>query len=89
MNLGIQLKRQLVDYELKINQYEKTSEKLSGERDCQAKIAEGGERHIQNCRKRVEIAKGIDVQAFLKLDIEERTSAANEVFKWMMVALYG
>lgn len=37
----------------------------------------------------MEIANSIDVKSFLKLDIDERKSEANEVFKWIIVAMYG
>lgn len=44
--------------------------------------------HLSNCRKRVELAKSIDPKMLKKLDLEERKSEANELFKWVIVTFY-
>jgi len=53
-----------------------------------SKIAEEQEAFFRNCQQRIQIAESIDYKRLKKIDIEERKSIANEVFKWMLVALY-
>jgi hypothetical protein len=36
----------------------------------------------------VELAKSIDPKMLKKLDLEERKSEANELFKWVIVTFY-
>lgn len=85
----MQLRRQSQAYEKIIAEYEKRYKSTNHESEFRQGIAEQEQLHLSNCKKRVEIASKIDVKAFLKLDIEERKSDAHEVFKWIIVALYG
>jgi hypothetical protein len=51
-------------------------------------IASEESKFIAICKKRVDIANSIDYKVLSKIDIDERKSEANEVFKWIMVAIY-
>lgn len=85
----MQLRRQSQAYEKIIGEYEKKYNSTNHESEFRQGITEQEQLHLSNCKKRVEIASNINVKAFLKLDIEERKSDAHEVFKWIIVALYG
>lgn len=52
------------------------------------KIAEEEKTFLAKCQKRVQIAESIDYKKLKKLQIDERKSLANEVFKWILVAVY-
>lgn len=53
-----------------------------------AKIAEEEKKYISNCQKRIQIAESINYDKLTTIDIDERKSIANEVFKWIIVAIY-
>jgi hypothetical protein len=53
-----------------------------------AKIAEEEKIYLSNCQKRIQLAASINYKKFGDLEIDERRSLANEVFKWMIVAIY-
>ena len=52
------------------------------------KIAEEEKTFLAKCQNRVQIAESIDYKKLKKLQIDERKSLANEVFKWILVAVY-
>lgn len=53
-----------------------------------AKISAEEQEYVKNCQKRIEIADKIDYKKLKKLDIDERKSLANELWKWAIVAIY-
>ena len=83
-----QLKKRMDELELKIKGYEEKYAKVNQEDEYRAKIKEEETDYIGLCKRRIELAKEIDMKKLKKLELEERTSLANEVFKWVLVCMY-
>lgn len=44
--------------------------------------------YINTCKERVRLANEIDLKALRKVDIEDKTSPANDLFKWILASIY-
>lgn len=65
--------------ELKTNDVE---EQLRGE------IKKLETEYIAVCKARIKVANSLNIKKISKIDIDDRKSMANEVFKWILVAIY-
>jgi hypothetical protein len=61
---------------------------LQREQSLKTTIANEKKKFISNCERRIAISKDIDIASLKKAEIEERKSDANELFKWILVAMY-
>jgi hypothetical protein len=43
---------------------------------------------IENFKRRIERASSLDFKALGNIEIDDRKSTANKLFKWILVALY-
>ena len=43
---------------------------------------------MNTCKERVRLANEIDLKSLRKIDIEDKTSPANDMFKWILAAVY-
>jgi len=65
-----QLRKQSEAIQRIITEYETRYKTTNREGELKQKINELEQQHLSNCKRRVEIAAGIDVKSFLKLDID-------------------
>lgn len=83
-----QLRAQGVELQGKLKEYERVFKNSNREEEYRAKIAAEEQQFLGFCKKRIEIASSLDMKRLAKLDIDERKSEANDLFKWILVAIY-
>ena len=60
----------------------------ANEGEYKKKQAEGQKKHIYNCQARLAKANEFDYKRLGKIDIPEKKSQANDLFKWILVTFY-
>lgn len=73
----------------KIKTYEKDFKNNNKETEYKKQIESNEKKYLAEWEKRIQIANKIDTDSLLKVEIEDRKSKANEVFKWIIVTIYG
>ena len=84
----IQLTEDIKHHEKKLEGFITGEENLKLEATIRQKIDDEKKSYIRNCELRVRAAESINYKNLKNIVIEERKSAANEVFKWIVVAIY-
>ena len=44
--------------------------------------------YIKVCKERISVANSLNIKKISKVEIEDRKSIANDLFKWILVAIY-
>lgn len=73
----------------KIKVYERDFKNNNKENEYKKQIETNEKKYLAEWEKRIQIAAKIDTDILAKIDIEDRKSKANDVFKWVIVTIYG
>lgn len=84
----MQLKREATELDLKTSKYSSEMKAKDKEDVYRENIKRAEEEYIAICKKRIAVASEIDYKRLSKVEIEDRKSPANQLFKWMLVCIY-
>lgn len=83
-----QLQDEATKLDAQVKAYQNDFKNKNKEDQYKQEIAKMEERYINICKQRIEKANSIDCKKLEKVDIEDRKSEANQVFKWVLVSIY-
>lgn len=89
MLYNLKLEGQSKDLQKSISDYNALYKAQNKEGEYKNNIAGFESRVVECCKKRISIANSINFKLLSKLDIDDRKSKAHEVFKWIIVSIYG
>lgn len=85
----IKLGKEISAREKKLEGFKTGAKNFQLEEGARIKIAEEEKKFLTNCQKRIQVANSINYEKLYEIEIDEKKSIANEVFKWIIVSIYG